>query len=97
MAVIVAGTLYVDPGDRGRFIQGHRNIVEQARKHPGCLDLSISPDPTEAGRVNVFEYWESKETLDTWRAMAPSPTVSIDIQDDQAVKHEISKSGPPFD
>jgi hypothetical protein len=47
--------------------------------------------------VNVFEYWESKETLDTWRAMAPSPTASIDIQDDQALKHEISKSGPPFD
>jgi hypothetical protein len=51
-----------------RLIEGHRNIVEQARKHPGCLDLAISPDPTEAGRVNIFEYWESKDTLDTWRA-----------------------------
>jgi quinol monooxygenase YgiN len=97
LTLIVAGKLYVDPRDRDRFIEGHRNIVEQARKHPGCLDLAISPDPSEAGRVNIFEYWESRETLDTWRAIAPPPSVSIGIKDDQVLKHEISSSGPPFD
>lgn len=52
MALIIAGKLYVDPRDRDRFIEGHRVIVERAREQPGCLNLAISPDPTEAGRVN---------------------------------------------
>ncbi|RKT86565.1 Antibiotic biosynthesis monooxygenase [Saccharopolyspora antimicrobica] len=96
MTLIVAGKVYVDPSDRDRFIEGHRNLVEQARRHPGCIDLSISPDPTEAGRVNIFEHWESQETLDAWRAVVPPPAVSIDIEDDQVRKHEISRSGHPF-
>ncbi|GAA2410669.1 putative quinol monooxygenase [Nonomuraea africana] len=97
MRLIVAGKVYVDPKDRDRFVEAHRDIVEQARKYPGCLDLSISPDPTEAGRVNIFEYFESKEALDAWRAVAPPPSASIDIEDDQVFKHVIASSGPPFD
>lgn len=97
MALIVAGKVYVDPSDRDRFVEGHRDIIEQSRRQPGCLDLSISPDPTEAGRVNIFEYWESQETLEAWRAIAPPPSVSIDIKDGQVLKHQISRSGPPFD
>lgn len=97
MALIIAGKLYVDPRDRDRFIAGYRGIVEQARQQPGCLDLAISPDPTDVGRVNLFEYWESRETLDAWRAIAPPPSVSVAIKDDQALKHEISKTDLPFD
>ncbi|GAA2784943.1 antibiotic biosynthesis monooxygenase family protein [Saccharopolyspora taberi] len=97
MAVIVAGKLYVDPEERDRFIEGHRAIVEAARGHPGCLDLSISPDPLEPGRVNNFEYWESHEALEAFRAAAPRPSVSIEFRDAQVFKHEISHTGPPFD
>ncbi len=97
MTVIVAGKLYVDPQDRDRLVEGHRPIVEAARTHPGCIDLSISADPIEPGRVNLFEYWESPEALDAFRAVAPSPAVAIDIKDDQVLKHEVSHSGPPFD
>ncbi|WP_275560796.1 antibiotic biosynthesis monooxygenase [Streptomyces sp. 5-6(2022)] len=96
MSLIVAGKLYVDPKDRDRFIEGHRPIVEAARSRPGCLDLSISPDPIEPGRVNNFEHWESQEALDAFRAVAPRPSVSVDIKDDQVLKHEISHTGPPF-
>jgi hypothetical protein len=35
--------------------------------------------------VYIFEYWESKETLDTWRAIVPPPSVSVDIKDDQVL------------
>lgn len=97
MSVIVAGRLYVDPKDRDRFVEGHRPIVEAARSYPGCLDLSISPDPVEAGRVNNFEYWDSQEALEAIRAVAPRPSVSVDIEDGQVFKHEISHTGPPFD
>jgi quinol monooxygenase YgiN len=96
VAVIVAGKVYVDPAARDRFIEAHRHIVEQARKHPGCLDLAISPDPIEEGRVNIFEHFESREALEAWRAIAPAPAASSDIEDVQVLKHEVSGSGPPF-
>ncbi|MFG7940369.1 putative quinol monooxygenase [Streptomyces cacaoi] len=97
MTVIVAGKVYVDPEDRDRFIEGHHPIVEAARSHPGCLDLSIAPDPIEPGRVNNFEYWESQEALDAFRATAPRPSVSVEIKKDQVLKHVVSYTGPPFE
>ncbi|MFH8570424.1 putative quinol monooxygenase [Streptomyces sp. NPDC017993] len=97
MTVIVAGKVYVEPGERDRYVEGFRDLVEQCRRQPGCLDLSISPDSFEAGRINIFEYWESQETLDAWRAIAPRPSVSAEIKDQQVLKHEVSRSGPPFD
>ncbi|EDY62779.2 antibiotic biosynthesis monooxygenase [Streptomyces pristinaespiralis ATCC 25486] len=83
--------------DRDRFVEGHRPIVEAARSHPGCLDLSISPDPIESGRVNNFECWESQEALDAFRAVAPRPSASVEIRDAQVLKHDVSHTGPPFD
>ncbi|MDF5754414.1 antibiotic biosynthesis monooxygenase family protein [Spongiactinospora sp. TRM90649] len=97
MRVIVAGSVHVDPEDRERFVEAHRIIVERARAYPGCIDVAISPDPTDAGRVNIFEYFESEETLNAWRAIAPPPSASIAFKDDQVFKHAISRTGPPFD
>ena len=95
--VIVAGKVYVDPRQRDRFVAGHRVIVEQCREFPGCLDVSISPDPVDAGRVNIFEYWRSRQELDAWRAVSPAPTVDIPIEKDEVLKHDIAATGPPFD
>ncbi|NGO71480.1 putative quinol monooxygenase [Streptomyces boncukensis] len=97
MAVIVAGKVYVDPAERDAFVAGHGEVVAQGRARPGCLDLSISPDPVEPGRVNIFEYWESREALDTFRANAPVPSGSVEIEEAQVLKHDIARTGPPFD
>ncbi|WP_028934845.1 putative quinol monooxygenase [Pseudonocardia spinosispora] len=96
--VIVAGYVHVDPADRDRFIEGHRNIVEAGRTRPnsGCLDVSISADSVDPGRVNIFEYWESAEALEAFRASAPTPTVSIALTNENVLKHQITASGPPF-
>ncbi|GAB3483619.1 putative quinol monooxygenase [Amycolatopsis cihanbeyliensis] len=96
MTVIVAGKVYVEPGERDRFVAGHRELVLRCRERPGCLDLAISPDPVEPGRVNLFEHWESEEALAAWRAIAPAPAVDVEITDDQVLKHEVASSGPPF-
>ncbi|MBF6332233.1 putative quinol monooxygenase [Nocardia transvalensis] len=97
MTVIVAGRLYVDPMDRDRFVEGHRPIMEAGRNQPGCIDLSISADPIEPGRVNLFEYWESPEALAAFRARGLHSAEVIDIKEDHVLKHEVSHSGPPFD
>ncbi|KAB2340792.1 putative quinol monooxygenase [Actinomadura rudentiformis] len=97
MEIIIAGKVLVDPAERDRFVEGHRDIVEQSRKQAGCLDLAITGDPLEPGRVNVFEHWESEDVLERWRAVAPRPSVSIAMSEVQVLKHEIANTRPPFD
>lgn len=97
MTVIVAGKVYVDPEERDRYVAGHQVVVKAAREYPGCLDAAITSDPLDAGRVNIFEYWESEEVLNAWRAQSPAPTYSAEIRDGEVFKHGVSHSGPPFD
>lgn len=43
----------------------------QARKLGTCEDFSVSADPIDETRVNVFEKWTSKNALDEFRNSAP--------------------------
>ncbi|WP_219467140.1 putative quinol monooxygenase [Nonomuraea rhizosphaerae] len=96
MTVIVAGKVFVDPGIRDRFVEAHRGIVEAARAHPECVDVAISPDLVDPGRVNIFEHFTSEEALEAWRAVSPQPTASFEMRDAEVLKHVIAASGPPF-
>jgi quinol monooxygenase YgiN len=69
--VIVAGHLNVDPHQRESYLAGCVSVVEQARHAPGCLDFTITADLVDAGRINVFERWESQETLEAFRGSGP--------------------------
>jgi hypothetical protein len=57
----------------------------------------MSADSVDPGRVNLFEYWESHEVLDAWRAIAPAPTEHFELLDLQVLKHEVSGTRGPFD
>jgi quinol monooxygenase YgiN len=70
--VIVAGHLNVDPQQRESYLAGCVSVVEQARRAPGCLDFTITAYLVDAGRINVFERWESQETLEAFRGSGPS-------------------------
>jgi quinol monooxygenase YgiN len=96
MTVIIAGRMYVDPDERDRFVEGYRVLVERARAYPGCLDLSISPDSVEPGRVNMFECWESAEVLKKWRARAPRIKGTVKARDLQVSKYDAGDARPPF-
>lgn len=45
--------------------------MASARRTDGCLDFALSPDPLDAGRINVFERWASVETLGRFRGSGP--------------------------
>ncbi|TFV56109.1 antibiotic biosynthesis monooxygenase [Mycobacterium sp. PS03-16] len=86
--VIVAGHLTVDPGQRGAYLAGCVDVVAQARRTAGCLDFAISADLLEAGRVNVYERWESPAALAAFRGSGPDAeqsaamlTVSVEDYD----------------
>ncbi|GAB3945671.1 hypothetical protein GCM10029976_071830 [Kribbella albertanoniae] len=97
MTVIVAGSVWVDPAARDQYVDAHQVIVRAARAYPGCLDGAISADPIDPGRINIYEYWDSEATLNTWRAIAPRPgPTGTTIKSQNVFLHEVSASGPPF-
>jgi len=65
--VIVAGHLMVGAPEREDYLSGCRDVVRQARRAAGCLDFAISADLLDAGRVNIYERWESQEAVEAFR------------------------------
>jgi quinol monooxygenase YgiN len=93
--LIIAGELYMAPQDRDKWVEAHYDVIKRARSAPGCLDLYISADPVDEGRVNLFELWESEGLLEAWRAVADPPP-QPQILGGSVQKYQISSSGPPF-
>jgi quinol monooxygenase YgiN len=94
--VIVAGWFTVDPGKRDEVVESFKDLMQRARRFPGCLDLAITADPLDPGRVNNFEFWQSEEALNSFRAVANPPARITPMLDAQMHKHVILESGPPF-
>jgi len=94
--LIIAGKEYVAPEHRDAFVASYADLVRRARKAPGCLDVAVSADPIEAGRVNNFERWESEEHPAAWRAVAAAPTPATEVSDGDVMPYEISTSRPPL-
>lgn len=69
--VIVAGWVTADPEERDEIVESFKDLVIRARSAPGCLDVAISADPVDPGRINNFEFWRSEEDLNSWRAVSP--------------------------
>lgn len=86
MSMIVAGKLILKPGCRDEFIEQSLNSISLARANKNCLDFSVSPDPIDLNRVNVYEKWLSREALALFRASGPenhsfSMVVSFDVDE----------------
>jgi hypothetical protein len=51
--VIVAGHITVEPQQRESYLAGCVSVVERTRGTAGCLDLAITADLIDPGRVNI--------------------------------------------
>ncbi|WP_448248443.1 putative quinol monooxygenase [Thalassotalea agariperforans] len=71
MTIIVAGKLKLKSGSRDKFIEQSLEAISQARKLSACEDFSVSPDPIDENRVNIFEKWQSRTSLDAFRNSGP--------------------------
>ena len=90
--IIVSGFLNVDPDERAPYLEGCRQVIQEARASDGCIDFHISADPIEADRINIFEQWESTEAVEAFRGSGPSDDQQAAILDAKVTQHEISGS-----
>jgi len=59
---IIAG--WMDYGDnRDTVLEHFATVAQHSRAEPGCLDYLVSADPDAAGRIIIFERWQSEQDL----------------------------------
>ena len=68
----IAGHGEVDRDDRDEAVAVMRGPVTRARDAPGCLDVAITGDPVDPGRVYVFERREWQASVGPFRG-GPRP------------------------
>ena len=71
--LIIAGELRVDPSQRDRYLAAVAAVAPLARATAGCLDCVQAADPVEPDRINVYERWESDESLLAFRSLPGDP------------------------
>jgi quinol monooxygenase YgiN len=88
--VIVAGQLFVDPAERDRYLAGCAEVVEQARRAPGCLDFAITADLIDPGRINIFERWQTQEAVKSFRGSGPGEEQSAAIRAASVAEYDVA-------
>ncbi|WIX75813.1 antibiotic biosynthesis monooxygenase family protein [Amycolatopsis carbonis] len=88
--LIVAGYLVVDPGRRDAYLAGCMSVVEQARTAPGCLGFSLTADLLDAGRIDVFERWESRGAVEAFRGSGPSDEQNAEILAAEVAEYDVT-------
>jgi len=94
--LIIAGSVQVAPERRDALVAGFADLVRRAREAPGCLDVAITADSVDPGRINNLERWESQEHLDAWRAVAHAPDIGPEMLSVDVGLFDVSGERPPF-
>lgn len=87
--IVVAGWLRVDAKDRESYLEECRDVIVSARAADGCLDFHLSADPLDDGRINVFERWDTVESVERFRGAGPTDDQQQAITDARVEQYEI--------
>lgn len=90
--IIVAGWLRVDEQQRQEYLDACRTVIEAARRAPGCLDFSLTADPLEDDRINVFEQWEDVESVERFRGSGASDEQQAVIIEARVHQHVVAST-----
>ena len=88
--VIVAGHLVLDPRQRQTYLEGCRDVVDQARRAPGCLDFAVTADLLDSSRVDIFERWESQAAVDAFRGSGPSDEQTSAVISATVIEYDVT-------
>ncbi|MBV8180925.1 MAG: antibiotic biosynthesis monooxygenase [Mycobacterium sp.] len=92
--IIVAGHLIVEPEQRDSYLEGCRDVVDQARRASGCLDFAVTADLLDVSRVDIFERWESQSAVDAFRRDGPSDEQLGAIISAMVVEYDVTGERP---
>ncbi len=81
-------------GLRSAYLDGCVTVVEQPRAAAGCQDFTLTADLLDAGRINVYERWESDEDLHRFRGSGPDSEQAAQILDAEVLKYRIAAVEP---
>jgi len=98
--IIVAGHVKVEPWEREAYLAGCVGFVERGRGAAGCLDIAISADLIDPGRVNIYERWESQAALETFRGSpggSPSEEQVAAMLSASVADYDIAGARPVFE
>ncbi len=96
--VIVAGTMELEPDQREAFLAGRIDGMRTSRAEHGCLEYTLSADPTDPGRVMLFERWASQEDLDAHlaalRARSATPRSAVAPKATSIFVYDVTRERP---
>ena len=95
--LIIAGHVDVQPDQRDDYLAAFADLVRRARRAPGCLDVAVTADVLDPGRIYVYERWESWTHLSAWREVASAPDVDIEVTDADIAMWDAEGQRSPFD
>lgn len=92
VSIVVAGHLTVDADNRDAYLRSCGQVVDVARDSDGCLDFAIGADLVDPTRINVYERWRDRPSLEAFREAGPdddqmSALVAIDVGEYEVKPH----------
>jgi quinol monooxygenase YgiN len=88
-AVIIAGQVFVPPGDVESFIAEARTAYPVAAANPGNVLFSFCVEDAATGAVTVLEQWTSQEALD--RHLATPEIMALFAKWGPRIRNEVRK------
>jgi quinol monooxygenase YgiN len=70
MAILVTGTIDIDPARRDGFIAACQTLMEATHQEAGCEHYSFAADLADPGRFHIYERWSSEPEMDAHTASA---------------------------
>lgn len=92
--IIVAGSLTVEASKRASYLADCAPVVETARHTPGCLDFALSADVVDESRINVYERWDSIDSLHRFRGAGPSADQRATLLEIDVAEYTVDPTPP---
>jgi quinol monooxygenase YgiN len=101
VALIIAGTLTIDPAKGDAFREAAAAVMEGTRAEAGNHAYVLAIDPLDPATVNVYEKWESEEALAAHMAEPHFQAFGaamggFGIAGVSMLKYQIASEGPLF-
>jgi quinol monooxygenase YgiN len=97
--LIIAGTLDLAPENRAKLLEAAEPLMRASEAEDGCHTYRMTPDQLDAGRVRIFELWESEDAIaahfgQPHMAEFGAAIGSLGVTGSDLTKYEIASSGP---